>query len=51
MFPGLAHGGYQVTSPRDSDYNCIAWAAGDTHNWWWPGGDVGKEYWPAGVPR
>jgi hypothetical protein len=50
-FPGLAGRGYQVTSPRDADYNCIAFAAGDTHNWWWPGRDVGREYWPAGVPR
>jgi hypothetical protein len=51
VFPGLARGDYQVTSPRDSDYNCIAWAAGDTRNWWWPGQDVTKEYWPPGVPR
>jgi len=51
VFPGLVGSGYQVTSPRDSDYNCIAWVAGDTHTWWWPGRDVGREYWPAGVPR
>jgi hypothetical protein len=51
LFPGLAGGDYQVTSPPDSDYNCIAWAAGDPRNWWWPGQDVGKEYWPPGVPR
>ncbi|HEY7329870.1 MAG TPA: hypothetical protein VH592_19705 [Gemmataceae bacterium] len=51
MFPRLAGSGYRVTSPRDGDYNCIAWAAGDTHLWWWPGQDVVKEYWPAGVPR
>jgi hypothetical protein len=50
-FPGLAANGYQVTSPSDSDYNCIAWAAGDSHAWWWPGQDAGKEYWPPGVPR
>src|SRR5437588_9047776 len=51
VFPGLAAGGYRVTSPRDRDYNCIAWAAGETHAWWWPGQDVSKEYWPPGVPR
>jgi hypothetical protein len=50
-FPGLARGGYRITSLRDTDYNCIAWAVGDTHAWWWPGGDAGREYWPPGVPR
>jgi hypothetical protein len=51
LFPGLARGGAQVTSPRDNDYNCIAWAAGDTTKWWWPGPNADEEYWPAGVPR
>ncbi len=51
VFPGLARGGYRVTSPRDGDYNCIAWAAGESHAWWWPGRDVRKEYWPPGAPR
>jgi hypothetical protein len=30
VFPGLARGGYRITSLRDMDYNCIAWAVGDT---------------------
>lgn len=34
------------TSPSDPFYNCIAWAAGDTNNWWWP-----NDYWPNEVPR
>lgn len=51
MFPKLAGSDYRVTSPRDGDYNCIAWVAGDTHRWWWPGHDAAKEYWPPGVPR
>jgi hypothetical protein len=51
LFPGLAGSSYQITSPPDNDYNCIAWAAGDARNWWWPGRDVNKEYWPPGVPR
>lgn len=51
LFPGLARGGYRITSPRDADYNCIAWAAGVTHAWWWPGRDARKEYWPPGVAR
>ena len=51
LFPTLAKGKYRITSPRDDDYNCIAWAAGDRSNWWWPGPDLVKEYWPPGVPR
>jgi hypothetical protein len=51
IFPGLARASYRVTSPYDPDYNCIAWAAGDTGNWWWPGPDLEREHWPAGVPR
>jgi hypothetical protein len=51
IFPGLAGSDYRVTSARDRDYNCIAWAVGDSHKWWWPGTDVEREYWPPGVPR
>ena len=51
LFSGLAGSAYRITSPRDRDYNCIAWAVGDTRNWWWPSANVGKEYWPAGVRR
>jgi hypothetical protein len=46
LFPNLSATGYQVTSPPDLNYNCIAWAAGETHRPWWPGGF----YWPPGVP-
>ena len=45
FFPYLASGDYQRTSAPDRDYNCIAWASGDSRNWWWPGEDVEKEYW------
>jgi hypothetical protein len=51
IFSGLTPGNYQVTSPPDRDYNCIAWAAGDNRNWWWPGPDPEMEYWPPTVPR
>ena len=34
IFPNLKN--YQITSPADYHYNCIAWAAGDTKNWWQP---------------
>lgn len=51
LFPGLAGGGYSITSPRSNRYNCIAWVAGDTARWWWPGPDATEEFWPASVAR
>ena len=51
LFPGLLKGNYRFTSPKDTHYNCIAWAAGDTEKWWWPGPKVNEEYWPPGVTR
>src|SRR6266496_731077 len=52
LFPGLADGDYQITSPKDEIYNCIAWAAGDTSIWWWPNSSPHKRgYWPPGVSR
>ena len=51
-FPGLAQGGYAVTSAHDKKYNCIAHAVGDTGNWWWPVPPDAKEiFWPAGLTR
>jgi hypothetical protein len=52
-FPGLRGTAYQVTSPYDDKYNCIAWAAGDTTNWWWPDAvdNPDSAHWPPGVPR
>jgi hypothetical protein len=29
LFPALKEAGFDVTSPRDAGYNCVAWAAGD----------------------
>jgi hypothetical protein len=51
LFPGLARGGCQITSPRSPRYNCIAWAAGETGAWWWPGPNPEEEFWPPGVNR
>lgn len=50
LFPNL-HGDarFDVTSPETTDYNCIAWAAGDMTRWWWPLGRF--SYWPPGVQR
>jgi hypothetical protein len=52
-FPQVSEQGFRITSEVDFDYNCIAWAAGDTHRFWWPGvqGERrGPYYWPEGVP-
>ncbi len=46
QFPSLAGDGFMQTSPDDSVYNCIAWAAGDVDHWWWP-----DRVWPADAPR
>lgn len=48
LLPNLNRAEYQVTSPETRRYNCIAWAAGDTTQWWAPGPEY---YWPAGIPR
>jgi hypothetical protein len=49
--PGLRATPFRVTSPTDPAYNCIAWAAGATTDWWWPLDDARKCFWPPGVPR
>jgi hypothetical protein len=50
QFPDLARTGYRITSSPDPVYNCIAWAANRTDEWWWPD-PGGYDYWPGGVPR
>src|SRR5205807_2520447 len=53
IFPALLGRVYQVTSPPEKKYNCIAWAVGDTAQWWWPAesSPLRDIYWPSGVPR
>jgi hypothetical protein len=47
-FPHLTEEGYAVTSPKDKNYNCIAWAAGANDAWW----DSKTGYsWPEGALR
>ena len=41
--PKLTANNHNITSPRDSGYNCIAWAAQDLTRWW--SHAVGY-YWP-----
>jgi hypothetical protein len=50
-FPRLRTTPFRVTSPADESYNCIAWAAGDSRNWWWPLAGLGKTFWPEGIAR
>lgn len=47
-FPRLRGSSYEVTSPRDTEYNCIAWAVGESDRWWWPDG---RAFWPDDLPR
>ncbi len=49
-FTNLNPGEYRITSPADHRYNCIAWAADDTNNWWEPSRLRGS-YWPPGVDK
>src|SRR6202042_102938 len=44
-FPRLTPRTPRVTSPATVDYNCVAWAAGDTEHWWQPG-----VFWPVDAP-
>lgn len=45
-FPDLQLDPNDPVSPDTTDYNCIAYAAGDTQNWW-----DNRRYWPPNVPR
>jgi len=51
IFPNLAASAYQITSPIDPFYNCIAWAAEDTDRLWWPFAYPPMGYWPDGIER
>jgi hypothetical protein len=46
-FPRLTPANHRVTSPPTIDYNCVAWAAQDTQNWWQPGMFWIPPDWPA----
>ena len=39
-----------MTSPDTIDYNCVAWAMGETDSWWWPN-PKSESYWPPNAPR
>ena len=50
-FPDL-NGNYRPTS-LPADYNCIAYAAGDTTRFWWPGEyePLAPDYWPPSADK
>jgi hypothetical protein len=50
LLPGLASTPFRITSAKANHYNCIAWAAGDTRNWWEPD-PMRIYYWPKSAPR
>lgn len=51
-FPKLAEEDWQITSEIDPAYNCVAFAVGDTNQFWDPNCvGVRGYYWPPGVPR
>jgi len=47
-FPHLANDDPIITHPADPAFNCVAWAAGVTDEWWWPADP--DAFWPPGVP-
>lgn len=49
-FPNLTATNHSITSPLDRQYNCIAWAAGESDVWWWPD-SMFTLYWPDEAPR
>ena len=49
-FPCLTETNYNITSPSDIQYNCIAWAAGEDDVWWWPDKMLTR-FWPQQAPR
>ena len=55
IFPNLVGSNWDIESPEDYNYNCIAWAAGEDHRRWWPSlcpvPGMPLDYWPEGVPR
>ena len=34
LFPNSVDFPFEITSPETTQYNCVAWALGDSFNWW-----------------
>ena len=51
-FPGLVGADWEIASPQDVTYNCVALALADTERWWWPLSlPTSGAYWPNESPR
>lgn len=52
IFPRLEEEEYEITSPEDSTYNCVAWTVGDKDRKWWPNNHLNSfSYWPDHLPN
>jgi hypothetical protein len=47
-FPNMGPDDYHTTSEPDDNYNCVAWAIGETDRWL---SHLEPYYWPTNVPR
>ena len=47
-FPNMGPNDFQETSDPDDNYNCIAWAIGETDRWW---SHIDPYYWPSSAPK
>lgn len=47
-WPNLSGNRFELKSPFDNSYNCVAFSVDDVNTWWDP---VEDGYWPEGVPR
>ena len=50
QFPALAAAGYEIVGESSADYNCIAYAAGETDRWWSHEANI-HCYWPEPAQR
>jgi hypothetical protein len=51
LFPSIRRGNYHITSPKTEQYNCVAWAVGDSDRWWQPiAYPEWLTYWPPEIP-
>jgi hypothetical protein len=50
LFPLLRGADWWVSSKAEDRYNCIAWVADVTTDWWWPVG-ADATHWPERVTR
>jgi len=56
IFPNMSANSSTITSQINLDYNCVAWALGDTQRWWEPYGVIVPApyphyHWPQDVPH